>query len=285
MTLDTAINLAQQPADALDMPVLAKVAGKAWSELPPDLFIPPEAMQVFLEAFEGPLDLLLYLIKRQNLDILDIPMVKICRQYGQYVELMQEFNVVLAADYLVMAAMLAEIKSRLLLPRPVVEDENADEEDPRAELVRRLQEYERFKTAASHIDALPREIRDWQRTCVDLPEAPVATTFPDVDMDAILMALRDVMARAKNNKQHTIEFEPLSLRERMSDIIAKLQTQEFLPFHALFRAKEGRIGVAVTFIAMLELSRQSVLEFVQSEAFAPIHVRTKGDVDHAPESH
>ncbi len=252
-----------------EMP-FAYVQGAPVTELPKDLYIPPEALEVFLEAFEGPLDLLLYLIKRQNLDILDIPIAEITEQYVKYVELMQDFQFELAAEYLVMAAMLAEIKSRMLLPR--VEFLEEDEEDPRAELIRRLQEYERFKKAAMDIDELPRMGRDVFSVSTDIDYSSPAHQ-PDVSMKELMLALKDVMQRASMFTHHNIERETLSVRERMSMVLEKVGNQGFTRFTALFSYEEGRSGVVVTFLAILELSKQRLLEIVQNETYGVIHVK------------
>lgn len=250
------------------------VYGKAITKLPDDLYIPPDALEVFLEAFEGPLDLLLYLIKRQNLDILDIPVAQITIQYMQYVELMKSLNFELAAEYLVMAAMLGEIKSRMLLPRPKVEDDE-DGNDPRAELIRRLQEYERFKKAAEDIDALPRMERDFWEVKAKRPEYSRERAEPDVVLKEMLLALKDVMHRADMFESHHVSREKLSTRERMSDVLERLRDGEFVPFFTLFRAEEGRAGVVVTFIAILELIKSALVEVVQSEPFAPLHLKAR----------
>jgi segregation and condensation protein A len=255
-----------------EMP-FAVVQGEPQFIIPKDLYIPPEALEVFLDAFEGPLDLLLYLIKRQNLDILDIPIADITAQYVEYVELMREINLELAADYLVMAAMLAEIKSRMLLPRSSEDEEH--EEDPRAELIRRLQEYERYKQAAEDIDALPRLERDVFQANADFPDRKIERKDPDVDLKELLFALKEVMHRADMFSSHHVEREALSLRERMSIVLDKIDSENFTPFTELFDFEEGRDGVVVTFMAVLELLKQSLLEIVQAEAFAPIHVKSK----------
>lgn len=256
-----------------EMP-FAYVQGEAVTTLPQDLYIPPDALEVFLEAFEGPLDLLLYLIKRQNLDILDIPIAEITRQYMEYIELMKELRLELAAEYLVMAAMLAEIKSRMLLPRPV---EDQDEEDPRAELIRRLQEYERFKQAAEDIDALPRVGRDVFPVELEAPEKQVVQTPPEVSLQEILLAAKDVMTRAALFSHHHIQMEPLSVRERMSIVLSRVNNREFTAFDTLFDLKEGRMGVVVSLLAVLELIKESLIELVQSEPFAPIYVKAAGE--------
>ncbi|MDH3615814.1 MAG: segregation/condensation protein A [Gammaproteobacteria bacterium] len=254
----------------------AVVDGEPVTTLPQDLYIPPYALQVFLEAFEGPLDLLLYLIRRQNIDILDIPIAEITKQYVQYIELMHELQLELAGEYLLMAAMLAEIKSRMLLPRPVAEEE--EEDDPRAELVRRLQEYERYKKAADDISELPRLERDVFVANADAPERKVVTKLPDVTLKELLLAFHDVLKRAEMFSNLHMQREPLSVRQRMSEILARIKASSFTGFADLFDAEEGRMGVAVTFIAVLELLRESVIEVVQSEEFAPLHVRAASSV-------
>lgn len=258
------------PESALQQ-TIAIIQGQAITELPQDLYIPPDALRVFLEAFEGPLDLLLYLIKKQNLDILNIPIAEVTRQYVDYVELMQELNLELAAEYLVMAAFLAEIKSRLLLPKPVIQA--AEEADPRAELVRRLQEYERFKKAAEDLDNIPRVERDIFPVCPNLPNLQLIKTAPRVELKDLLTALAAVLQRVKHNEHHQIQLETLSIRERMSEILSKIRPDKFLQFSDFFSPNEGRLGVVVTFIAILELMRQSLLEMIQSKPYAPIHLR------------
>jgi segregation and condensation protein A len=249
----------------------ARVLGQPWSLLPKDLYIPPDALEVFLEAFEGPLDLLLYLIQRQNLDILNIPIAAITDQYMEYVELMQDLRLELAAEYLVMAAMLAEIKSRLLLPRP--RDAEGEEEDPRAELVRRLQVYERFRQAAQDLDGLPRLERDLFPVRLAAAGLALRRLPPPVALEEVLAALREVLRRADLFTRHRIEREPLSLRERMATVLERVTGGQFVPFGELFRLEEGRMGVVVSFMAVLELIRSGLLELVQTEAFGPIHVR------------
>ena len=261
---------APQPAQG-EMP-FAVVEGQPITEMPRDLYIPPQALEVFLEAFEGPLDMLLYLIRRQNLDILDIPIAEITRQYMRYIELMQVLQLELAGEYLLMAATLAEVKSRMLLPR-VGNDESADEGDPRAELVRRLQEYERFKRAAEGIDALPRFERDVWPTSAELKERQVVRTLPQVTLQEMLIAFKEVVARSQMFAHHHIERERLSVGERMSDILAALGAEGFMPFMQLFRPEEGRMGITVTFVAILELMREGLIDIVQAEAYAPLHVR------------
>jgi segregation and condensation protein A len=257
-----------------EMP-FAVVMGQAMTELPKDLYIPPQALEVFLEAFEGPLDLLLYLIKRQNLDILDIDVSKITEQYMHYVDLMDAMKFELAAEYLLMAAMLAEIKSRMLLPRSTEVEE--DEEDHRAQLIRRLQEYERFKKAAEDIEELPRMERDTWVGSAQPPDINRTRPDPDVDMRELLVALSEVLRRADMYESHHIQREALSTRERMSDVLEQLVGQQFVPFVALFRAKEGRLGVVVTFLAVMELIKESLIEIVQTEPFGPIHVKARSE--------
>ena len=253
----------------------AIVEGKTVTELPKDLYIPPDALEVFLEAFEGPLDLLLYLIRRQNLDILEIRVAEITQQYMQYVELMHAMQFELAAEYLVMAAMLAEIKSRMLLPRPQLE-EMEEGQDPRAELIRRLQEYERFKQAAEDIDALPRVDRDVFPGSATPPPIDRQQPLPDVELKELLLAFSEVLRRADMFQNHKISFEALSTRERMGDVLKALSGgTNFVPFQTLFTAEEGRLGVVVTFLAIMELIKESLIEIVQSEPFAPIHVRAR----------
>ena len=255
---------------------LATVRGEPLLKLPDDLYIPPDALEVFLDAFEGPLDLLLYLIRRQNLDILDIPIAEITRQYTGYIEIMQGLRLELAAEYLVMAAILAEIKSRMLLPRPEPEPDE-EEGDPRAELIRRLQEYERYKQAAEDIDALPRLERDIVIALAVVPEQRRVQVPPEVDLREVLLALRDVMARAELFAQHQIQGEPLSVRERMSRIVQRLKEHEFIEFEQLFDLSEGRTGVVVTFLALLELLREHLVDLVQQELFGSIYLRAPGD--------
>ena len=254
----------------------ARVYGQAFTELPQDLYIPPDALEVFLEAFEGPLDLLLYLIRKQNIDILDIPVADITRQYMGYVELMKTVHLELAAEYLVMAAMLAEIKSRMLLPRSSEAVE--EEEDPRAELIRRLQEYERFKQAAEELDDLPRVGRDLQVPLLPAPQARGRMLLPEVGLDELLLAMAEVLQRAELFESHQVSRELLSTRERMSDVLERLQGGGFVAFVALFTAEEGKLGVVVTFMAILELVKESLVELVQNEPFTPIHVRLRGEV-------
>ena len=248
----------------------ALIQGEPLTVIPQDLYIPPNALEVILEAFEGPLDLLLYLIKRQNIDILEIPLEETTRQYMQYIELMQNLKIELAAEYLLMAAMLAEIKSRMLLPRPA---ESEEEDDPRAELVRRLQEYERFKTAAQNIDEMPRVNREIYLTDVELPELHQDKPLPEVDLRDILFAFKDAMARSEMYSHHHIQREALSVRERMSTVLAALSAEGFTDYTSLFTIEEGRRGVVVTLLAILELVKEQLIDLVQSEAFAPIHLK------------
>jgi segregation and condensation protein A len=256
--------------EQVEMP-FAVVNGEPVTVLPRDLYIPPQALEVFLEAFEGPLDLLLYLIRRQNLDILDIPLAEITRQYMRYIELMQDLQLELAGEYLVMAATLAEIKSRMLLPRPKSAEQA--EEDPRAELVRRLQEYERFKRAAESIDELPRLERDHFTAAAELKDRQVVRTLPQVTLKEMLLAFQEVVVRSEMFAHHHIRREPLSVRERMGNILASLAADGFVEFVRLFKAEEGRMGVTVTFMAILELVREGLIDIVQPEPYAPLHVR------------
>jgi segregation and condensation protein A len=269
---------AEPPPLQSEMP-FAVVDGEPVTELPRDLYIPPDALQVFLEAFEGPLDLLLYLIRKQNLDILDIPIAEITRQYMQYIEVMADLQLELAGEYLLMAAMLAEIKSRMLLPRPAGMD-GQDEDDPRAELVRRLQEYERFKKAAEDIDRLTRMERDTLPASAELVERKVVKVLPQVSLTEMLTAFKDVLARAEMFAHHHVNRERLSVRQRMSDILSGLRETAFMNFTQLFRPEEGRMGVTVTFVAILELMREGLIEIVQSEAYGQIHVRTGSAARH-----
>jgi segregation and condensation protein A len=251
---------------------VARVRGEALTELPQDLYIPPEALEVFLDAFEGPLDLLLYLIRKQNLDILDIPIAEVTRQYTSYIDLMTSLKIELAAEYLVMAAMLAEIKSRMLLPRPT--EEEGSEEDPRAELVRRLQEYERYRGAAEGIERLPRVGRELHLVVIEGGGEPKGRPPPKVALTDLLDAFRAVLRRAELYKHHRIRLEPLSVRERMTGILARVSEQGFASFESLFDLQEGRMGLIVTFLAILELLKESLLVVVQQEPFAPIHVKS-----------
>lgn len=253
---------------------IALLKGVPLTKLPLDLYIPPEALEVFLEAFEGPLDLLLYLIKRNNMEILDIKVSEITIQYMNYVELMDVNQFELAAEYLVMAATLSEIKSRMLLPRSGTLEEE-EEEDPRAELIRRLQEYERFKQAAEDIDTLPRVGRDIHTVCLDAPDFAPTKSQPDVNLNEILLAMAKVMGRGDMFENHSIKEEALSVRERMSDILSLLSAERFTPFVALYRVEEGRLGIVVTFMAIMELVKESLIELTQSDAYCPIHLKAR----------
>ena len=257
-----------------EMP-FAVVRGEAVTELPKDLYIPPRALEVFLDAFEGPLDLLLYLIRRQNLDILDIDVARITDQYMRYVELMDAMQFELAAEYLLMAAMLAEIKSRMLLPRASEAEE--DEEDPRANLVRRLQEYERFKKVAEDLEAMPRLERELWQASVAPPDLRLERPLPEVDMREVLLAFGQVLRRAEMYASHQIQMESLSTRERMSQVLETLTEGGFVPFFSLFKPEEGRLGVVVTFLALMELMKESLIELVQTEGFGPIHIKAKSE--------
>jgi segregation and condensation protein A len=251
----------------------ATVNGQAIVDLPKDLYIPPEAMKVLLDAFEGPLDFLLYLIRKQNIDILDIPIAAVTRQYMEYIDLMQELSLELAAEYLVMAAILAEIKSRMLLPT-VMDAENS-EVDPRAELVRRLQEYERYKQVAEDLNAFPREERDIFVVTIDSSQIGIEKPLPTVLLPDLLHAFMDVLKRSALNTNHLIHMEALSVREKMSHILDSLHNKEHLAFASLFNLEEGRLGVVVTFLALLELLKQSLLEFIQAAPFAPIYLKAR----------
>jgi len=260
---------------------LALVMGKPLLQMPQDLYIPPDALEVILESFEGPLDLLLYLIRRQNLDILDIPVAEITRQYVEYIEVLQDLRFELAAEYLVMAAMLAEIKSRMLLPRPPSAE--GLEADPRAELVRRLQEYERFKKAAEDIDQLDRLDRDTSTVTAFVPDRAAVRVPPPVDLREMLLALRDVLKRAELFSQHAIKREALSVRQRMGEVLGRLNDGKFHPFVSLFIVEEGKLGVVVTFLAILELAKEQLLEIVQDAPkavaegqtpLAPIYIKS-----------
>lgn len=251
-----------------------RMKGEFITSLPSDLYIPPDAMEVILEIFEGPLDLLLYLIKKHNLDILNIPVAEITRQYMEYVELMSVFQLTLAADYLEMAAFLAEIKSRMLLPRPVLE--GLEEEDPRAELVRRLQEYERFKLAAEGLENLPRLGRELFPVSSSATDLEILKQHPEVDLKEVLLAFKEVLMRADLQTAHTIQREVLSVRERMSRVLSQLQGDKFVEFVNFFDVSEGRLGVVVTFLAILELLKEMLVELVQHEPFGTIYIRSVG---------
>lgn len=272
MTDDTK-ELAEAPPEIPERAPFALVSGKPVVDLPKDLYIPPDALAVFLEAFEGPLDLLLYLIRRQNMNILEVDVSEITRQYMDYIGAVEAMRFELAAEYLVMAATLAEIKSRMLLPRQESDDD--EDLDPRAELIRRLQQYERFKQAAEDIDQMPRMERDTFAGCAALPRLPSSQTQPDVDMRELLQALHGVLKRADLFTSHHVERERLSTRERMSHILSVLQGEHFVPFESLFTVEEGRLGVVVSFLATLELVKEQLIEVVQAEVLGPIHVRAR----------
>ncbi|NYZ63065.1 segregation and condensation protein A [Luteimonas deserti] len=259
-----------------EMP-LALVHGQPVLQIPQDLYIPPDALEVILEAFEGPLDLLLYLIRRQNLDILDIPVADITRQYVDYIGVMQELRFELAAEYLVMAAILAEIKSRMLLPRPVLDED--EDGDPRAELVRRLQEYERFKQAAEDLDRLPRQDRDTVPAQVALPDRDISREPPPVDLREMLLALHDVLKRAELFTGHAIRRDALSVRQRMGEVLTRLAGGHFHRFETLFDPTEGRLGVVVTFLSVLELTKERLLDIVQEAPLAPIYIKSLADAE------
>ena len=242
---------------------LAMVHGQPVLQIPQDLYIPPDALEVILDAFEGPLDLLLYLIRRQNLEILDIPVAEITRQYVDYIQAMHEMRFELAAEYLVMAAILAEIKSRMLLPRAV--NEEGEEEDPRAELVRRLQEYERFQKAAEDIDALPRQDRDTSPAQAFVPDRASIKLPPEVDLREMLLALHDVFKRAELYTQHAIKRDALSVRQRMGELLSRLEDGAFHRFESLFEPREGKQGVVVTFLGLLTLAKEQLIEIVQEQ--------------------
>ncbi len=261
----TALVLAQAPA-------FAKVNGTPFNQLPEDLYIPPDALEVFLDLFEGPLDLLLYLIKRQNLDILNIPIAQITHQYISYIQIMGQLNLELAAEYLVMAALLAEIKSRMLLPRQSGDEE--EEDDPRATLIRRLQEYECIKTASEEIDFLPRVERDIFAVDIDVSSLHFVKQLPDIQLNEMLLAFQDVLKRVDQLSHHHITKEALSVRERMATILEILEGEDSLLFSQLFIRKEGRNGVVVSFLAILELGKEGLIEIIQSEPFAEIRVRS-----------
>ena len=254
-----------------EMP-LAMVHGQPVLQIPQDLYIPPDALEVILEAFEGPLDLLLYLIRRQNLDILDIPVADITRQYVDYIQAMHEMRFELAADYLVMAAMLAEIKSRMLLPRSAIEE--GEEDDPRAELVRRLQEYERFKKAAEDIDALPRQERDTAPVQAFVPDRAAVRLPPPVELKEMLLALHDVFKRAELFTQHAIKRDALSVRQRMGELLERMKDGAFYRFESLFTAEEGKLGVVVTFLGLLTLAKEQLIEIIQEGPLMPIYVKS-----------
>ena len=266
---DQPANLQQGNARQEEMP-FAVVQGVPLIEIPKDLYIPPDALEVFLEAFAGPLDLLLYLIRRQNLNILDIPIARVTEQYMRYIELMEELHLELAGDYLVMAAMLAEIKSRMLLPRLKPDNE---EEDPRAQLVRRLQEYEIYKQAAQDVDELPRLGRDCFAAIIEFPDKSIRSRPPEVSLDAILQTFAEVLQRAEVFSHHHIQREPLSVRERMVSILDRISADDFTDFKELFVVEEGKAGVIVVLLAILELAKEALIDMVQNDANGPIYIK------------
>ena len=279
-TRDPALTLPEDPADqggsasspeTVDNVAVARLYGEPLFAMPQDLYIPPDALEVFLEAFQGPLDLLLYLIRKQNFNILDIPLAEVTKQYLSYVEQLRKHNLELASEYLLMAAMLIEIKSRMLLP-PKKSDDGAEPEDPRAELVRRLLEYEQMKQAALRLDQMPVLGRDFLRAQIHI-EQSLAPRLPDVNVDDLRAAWAELMRRAKLNQHHKISREQLSVREYMSHLLRRLQGQRFVEFEDLFELDRGPQVLVVSFIAMLELSRERLVEITQAEAFAPIYVR------------
>ena len=272
---------AVEPLPQQDEMPFAIVDGEPVTVMPRDLYIPPQALEVFLEAFEGPLDLLLYLIRRQNLDVLDIPIAAITRQYMEYIQLMQELDLELAGEYLLMAAMLAEIKSRMLLPRS--HDGSPEEDDPRAELVRRLQEYERFKRAAEDIDRLTRLDRDVYQASVELVNRQVVRLLPEIELQEMLVAFKDVVQRAASYAHLHLQRETLSVRQRMSDVLSMLGDAELIEFVQLFRPEEGRLGACVTFAAVLELLREGLIDIVQAQPYAALHVRRAEHAAAAPD--
>ena len=268
---DLAPETAPPAPEVVDQVAVARLYGEPLFRLPQDLYIPPDALEVFLEAFEGPLDLLLYLIRKQNFNIMDIPLASVTRQYLEYVDQIRRHNLELASEYLLMAAMLIEIKSRMLLP-PKKSADGGEPEDPRAELVRRLVEYEQIKLGAAKLDALPMIGRDFLRAQVHV-EQSLVPRWPDVHADDLRQAWREILQRARLNQHHTISREQLSVREHMSIVLRRLQGRRFVEFHELFDTRRGVPVLVVTFIALLELSRERLLEVTQAEAFAPIYVR------------
>jgi segregation and condensation protein A len=270
----------QQPAPQQHEMPLAVVLGQPVVEIPKDLYIPPDALEVILDAFEGPLDLLLYLIRRQNLDILDIPVAEITRQYVDYIQAMHEMRFELAAEYLVMAAILAEIKSRMLLPRPPSEE--GIEDDPRADLVRRLQEYERYKKAAEDLDTLPRQDRDTVVATAHVPDRTTVRLPPPVELKEMLLALHDVLKRAELFTQHAIKRDALSVRQRMGELLERLSGGAFHRFESLFTVEEGRLGVVVTFLGLLTLAKEQLVDIVQDAPMAPIYVKSLTSGEDAP---
>ncbi|MFM8738137.1 MAG: segregation and condensation protein A [Betaproteobacteria bacterium] len=268
---DSPVPEAPSQAQAVDHVAVARLYGEPLFALPTDLYIPPDALEVFLEAFEGPLDLLLYLIRKQNFNILDIPLADVTRQYLAYVDQIRQRNLELASEYLLMAAMLIEIKSRMLLP-PKKSEDGSEPEDPRAELVRRLLEYEQMKLAAARIDELPVIGRDFLKVQVTIDQT-VALRLPDVSPLDLQEAWRDILMRAKHTQHHKISREQLSVREHMGIVLRRLQGQRFMEFAELFDTHASAPVVVVTFVALLELAREHLLEITQAEAFAPIYVR------------
>lgn len=269
--LESEIISSEQAEASAPSNAIARILNEWVCETPKDLYIPPDALEVFLEVFEGPLDLLLYLIRKHNLDILDIPVATITKQYLAYIDLMKFMKIEIIADYLEMAAVLAEIKSRMLLPRNNVEEE--EEEDPRARLVQRLQEYEQIKLAAEELDKIPRKERDIFTGSAAKPNMDFCAPVPEVDFAELMFAFKDVIKRLDLNSKHSIEKEPLSVRERMTIILSSLEEDKFMEFTRFFHRSEGRAGLVVTFIAILELVRDRNLELIQSEPYAPIYVR------------
>ncbi len=265
--LSTEVHPAETPLNPV-----ARVLGSPVHDLPEDLYIPPDALEVFLETFAGPLDLLLYLIRRQGFSIVEIPVSDITKQYISYIEMMSELKIELAAEYLLMAAILAEIKSKLLLPRPEILE--GEENDPRAELIRRLQEYEQFKSAALELDQLTRLERDVHEIETDVSMIRVNKVYPEVDLREVLLAFKDVLKRADQVTHHQIQREPLSVRERMTRILGSLQAHARLPFQALFDVEEGRAGVVVSLLAILEMSKERIIEILQDEPLGPLEIRT-----------
>ncbi|MHB1668710.1 segregation and condensation protein A [Thiomonas sp.] len=268
---ELATPIADSTPATVDGLAVARLYGQPLFELPQDLYIPPDALEVFLEAFEGPLDLLLYMIRRQNFNILDIPMAQVTRQYLDYVEQIRQHNLELAAEYLLMAAMLIEIKSRMLLPRPPAA-EGQEAEDPRAELVRRLLEYERMKLAAQQIETLPQAGRDFWRVQV-VVEKSARLLLPEVSVEELRAAWAEVLKRARLNAHHTISREQISVREVMSHVLRRLQDRRFLEFQDLFEPARGLAYAVVSFIALLELAREGLVQMTQAEAYAPLYVR------------
>ncbi len=257
----------------LENPILARVLDKSITELPQDLYIPPDALRVFLDAFEGPLDLLLYLIRRHNLDILDIPIAQITKQYMDYVDLMNEFRLELAGEYLVMAATLAEIKSRLLLPRPPITDSEDEGLDPRAQLIKQLQLYEQFKQAAEDLDQLPRLERDVYPVHVQTPDWEVPIVLPQASLKELVVALQSVLARAEQFSHHHVMQEVMTVRQAMTQVLGQINPSQFTEFSTLFKPEDGRLGIIVTFLAILELLKEAMLELSQTNSFAPIYIR------------